>query len=136
MERIGNVLSVGNVLDNAVFLAELLDLQTAEVFGGRAVNRVKMPVLFLELLNTLVDELHRFQRKIAVLGNGFLVGKLFQLVQRGYTEGSGRGFKKWLDFVVNAQMSAQEAALAVSKRICRRFHLAEIFVGAAVDTAD
>ena len=106
MERIGNVLSVGNVLDNAVFLAELLDLQTAEVFSGRAVNRVKMPVLFLELLNTLVDELHRFQRKAAVLGDGFLIGKLLQLVQSGYSKGSGRGFEQRLDFVVNAQMSA------------------------------
>ena len=40
VEAVGHIFAVGNILDDAVLFAELLNLQSAQALGGRAVERV------------------------------------------------------------------------------------------------
>ena len=66
VERVADIFPVGNALDNTVFITELLNLQTAEVFCGCAVNGIQIAVLFLEFIDLGVDMLHNLQGKLSV----------------------------------------------------------------------
>ena len=83
VKRITNIFAIGNAFDHSVFSAELLDLQTAQIFCGRPVNRVQVAVLFLVFVYLLVDMLHDLQGKCAVLRQRFSVIKHLQFIERG-----------------------------------------------------
>ena len=49
VEGIGYIRTVRHVFNDAVQVAELLNLQAAETFGGRSVNGIEIAVFFFEL---------------------------------------------------------------------------------------
>ena len=57
VEAVGNVGAVGNMLNHAVFLAELRNLQAAEAFRRRAVDGLKIAVRLLVFRNFIIDML-------------------------------------------------------------------------------
>jgi len=80
VEAVAYIRTVGDALHNAVHLAELLYLKTAEALCRCSVNRVKIAVLFLKLVDFIVDIAKNLQRKLSVLCNGFSIIKLLQFV--------------------------------------------------------
>ena len=118
VKAVAYIFAVGDILDNSVFCAELLYLKSAKALRGRAVERIEPAVRLLELADLFVDVFHNLNRKLSVLGNRFLVVQLLQLIERGYAERCGSGFKERLNLVVDSQVSAVETAFAVCKRVC------------------
>ena len=55
VEAVADVWTVGYILHDAVFLAELLDLKSAQALCRCAVDRIEDAVLFLKLGNLVVD---------------------------------------------------------------------------------
>ena len=66
-------------MNNPVFFAELLNLQSAKAFRRRTVDCIQPAVLLLELIYLIVDMVHNFQGKGSVLCNGLSVIKFLQL---------------------------------------------------------
>ncbi len=67
VKAVRNILPVGNPFYNAVFRPELFHLQPAEILRRCAVDRIEPSVLLFELRYLIIDILHHFQRKTAVL---------------------------------------------------------------------
>ena len=80
VEGVAHIRAVRYIFDNAVFLTELLNLQTTQAFSRGSVDCVQPTVLILELRNLLVDMLHNFQGKLSVLCNGLAVVEPLQLI--------------------------------------------------------
>ena len=89
VETVADIFSVGYIFYNPVFFPELLYLHTAEVFRRCSVDGIQMPVLFLELIDPLINIFQSLQGKFPVLCDGFLIVKLLQLVQRRNSKGCG-----------------------------------------------
>ena len=92
VEAVGDIRTIGNTLDDAVFLAELLDLQTAQTLCRCTVDSIQIAVLILELFDLIVDILQCFEGKLTVLGKRFAVVQLLQLVKCSNAERRGSGF--------------------------------------------
>lgn len=136
VEAVADIFSVGNIFDDAVYLAELLYLQATEVLSGGAVDCVEVLVLLLEIENALVDVFHDLQREFSALCDAFACCDLLQLVERGYSEGSGRVFQQRLYLVVDTEVSSEETTLAVRKGIRACLELPEISISALVEPSD
>ena len=70
--------------------------------------------------------LHDFQRELAVLTDVLAVVELLKLIERGIAEGGSGILEQRLDLVVQAQMTAVEAALAIGKGVGAGAHFAQI----------
>ena len=57
VEAVGDVGTVGNMLNHAVFFAELRNLQAAKALSRRAVDGVKIAVRLLIFRNFIIDML-------------------------------------------------------------------------------
>ena len=67
VEGIRHILPVRNILHNAVFLAELLYLKTAQALCRSPVYGIEMAVLLLELIDLLVYICQHFKSEFTVL---------------------------------------------------------------------
>ncbi len=132
VEAVAHILPVGNALHDAVFVAELLHLQAAQVLCRRAVDGVQVAVRLLEFIDPLVDIFQHLDGEFSVLHQGLAVIQLLEFVQGRDAEAGGGGFQQRLNLVRELQMTAQEAALAVGQRIGRGPHLPQIGIGADV----
>ena len=129
VKAVADIRSVRNILHNAVFFAELRHLQTAEAFGGRAVNGIKVAIRLLVFIYFIIDVLQCVNGKLPVLHKRFSIVQLLQFIQRSNAERGRCRFQQGLDFVMYPQMPAVETTLAVSQRVCRRAHLPQIGIG-------
>ena len=87
VEAVADVWTVGYILHDAVFLAELLDLKSAQALCRCAVDRIQPAVFFFEFRNFLVDIFQYFQSKLTVFGDRFSVLEFLQFIQGGDTKG-------------------------------------------------
>ena len=136
VEAVAYVLPVGHILHDPVFFPELLYLEAAQVLRRCGIDGVQVSVGLLEFVDLVVDVLEHLQGKLAVLHQGLAVVKLLELIKGCDPEGCGGCFKERLDLIVEAQVAAVKAALAVSQRIGGGPHLAQICVGADMDLPD
>ena len=81
VEAVADVWTVGYILHDAVFLAELLDLQTAQTLCRCTVDCIQISIFLLKLVYFIIDVFQNFQGKSTILCNGFSIVKLLQLIQ-------------------------------------------------------
>ena len=99
METVAHIRAVGYIFHNTVFLTELLDLKTTQALCRCSVNGIENTVLFLILVDLLVNVSHNLQSKLAVLTDGFAIVQLLQLVKGCDAKGSGHRFQKGLNLI-------------------------------------
>ena len=80
VEAVADIRSVGNVLNDAIFLTELLNLKTAKAFCRCSVDRIKVSILFLVLIDLFIDIFQYIQCKLSVFTDRLAVIELLKLI--------------------------------------------------------
>ena len=80
VEAVADIRSVGDIFNDAIFLTELLNLKTAKAFCRCSVDRIKISILFLVLIDLLIDILQYIQSKLSVFTDRFTVIELLKLI--------------------------------------------------------
>ena len=80
VEAVAHVRSVGNILNDPVFLAELLDLKATQALCRCTIDRIQPAVLLFEFRYPVIDVTQCLQRELPVFCNRFSIVKLLQLI--------------------------------------------------------
>ena len=106
VEAVADIFPVGNLLDNTVLFPKLLDLKATQIFRRSSVNSIQTVILFLKLLDHLIDMNECSKCEGTILHQGFLVMQLFQLIECGKSKRRRRTVKQRSDLIMNSQMAA------------------------------
>ena len=99
VETVAHIRAVRYIFHDTVFLTELFNLQATQALCRGSVDRIENTVLFLVLVDLLVNVSHNLQSKLSILADGFSIVQLLQLVEGCDTKGSGHRFQKRLNLI-------------------------------------